>query len=339
VDVVHESLGLIDVSTLGKLIVRGPDAAAFLERLYPNRFGDMKLARVRYGIVCGDDGSIIDDGTVARLADDSYYVTTTSSGAGGMEQWFTWWNAVWNMDVQIVNVTGSIAAVNLAGPNARTALQPLTDFDLSNEAFPYLGAGHAEIAGVPCLILRIGFVGELGYEIHYPSAAGEYLWERLMKAGAQYDVKPFGLEPQRVLRLEKMHVIVGQDTNAESNPLEAAMPWIVKLDKENDWIGRYSIEFYKRRGERNALVGWTGDNGKVPVEGAQVIGADGDPAGRITSARFSKRLGKSIGIAWVPIGSSEEGASIVISDPSGARIPATVTHRAFYDPDGERLRS
>ena len=338
-EAVHESLGLIDVSTLGKLIVRGPDAAAFLERLYPNRFGDMKLARVRYGIVCGDDGSIVDDGTVARLADDSYYVTTTSSGAGGMEQWFTWWNAVWQMDVQVVNVTGSIAAINLAGPNARTALQPLTSFDLSNEAFPYLGAGHAEIAGVPCLILRIGFVGELGYEIHYPSAAGEYLWERLMEAGSGHDVKPFGLEPQRVLRLEKMHVIVGQDTNAESNPLEAAMPWIVKLDKENDWIGRYSIEFYKRRGERNALVGWTGDNGKVPVEGAQVIGSDGDPAGRITSSRFSKRLGKSIGIAWVPIGSAEEGSAIVISDPSGARIPATVTHKAFYDPDGERLRS
>ena len=97
---VHESLGLIDVSTLGKMIVRGPDAAAFLERIYPNRFGDMKLARVRYGIVCGDDGSMLDDGTVARVSENEYYVTTTSSGAGGMEQWFTWWNAVWNMDVR-----------------------------------------------------------------------------------------------------------------------------------------------------------------------------------------------------------------------------------------------
>ena len=146
---VHESLGLIDVSTLGKLIVRGPEAAAFLERIYPNRYGDMKLARVRYGIVCGDDGSILDDGTVARLSETEYYVTTTSSGAGGMEQWFTWWNAVWGMDCQIVNVTSAIAAVNLAGPNARTALAKLTGFDLSNEAFPYLGAGHANIAGVP----------------------------------------------------------------------------------------------------------------------------------------------------------------------------------------------
>jgi sarcosine oxidase subunit alpha len=338
-EAVHETLGLIDVSTLGKLLVRGPEAAALLERLYPNRFGDMKTARVRYGIVCGDDGAILDDGTVARLSETEYYVTTTSSGAGGMEQWFKWWNAVWGMDAQIINVTSAVAAVNLAGPNARTALQPLTDFDLANEAFPYLGAGHAQIAGVPCLILRIGFVGELGYEIHFPAACGEYLWEALMAAGAEYGVKPFGLEPQRVLRLEKMHVIVGQDTNAESNPLEAAMPWIVKLDKENDWIGRYSLEYTKRRGDRWALVGFTCANGKTPIEGSQIIAADGDPRGRVTSSRFSRRLGKAIGIAWVPIDQSEEGHSIVISDPSGARIPATVTHTAFYDPEGEKLRS
>ena len=136
-----------------------------------------------------------------------------------------------------------------------------------------------------------------------------------------------------------MHVIVGQDTNAESQPLEAGMPWIVKLDKESDWIGRYSIEFFKRRGNRMALVGWEGRNGKVPVEGTQVIGSTGEPVGRITSSRFSHRLGKSIGIAWVPVELADEGADITISDPSGARIPATVTHRPFYDPDGERLRS
>jgi sarcosine oxidase, subunit alpha len=243
------------------------------------------------------------------------------------------------MDVQIVNVTSTLAAFNLAGPDARTALAKLTEFDLSNEAFPYLGAGHATIAGVPCLILRIGFVGELGYEIHLPAAAGEHVWEQLMDAGEEFRVKPFGLEPQRVLRLEKMHVIIGQDTNAESNPLEAAMPWIVKLDKESDWIGRYAIEWYKQRGNRLALVGWEGQNGNVPIEGTQVVGANGEPAGRITSSRFSHRLGKAIGIAWVPVAQAEEGTAIRISDPSGATIPATVTHRPFYDPDGERLRS
>ena len=192
---------------------------------------------------------------------------------------------------------------------------------------------------MPCLILRIGFVGELGYEIHLPTAAGEFLWERLMETGEQFDVKPFGLEPQRVLRLEKMHIIVGQDTNAESNPLEAGMPWIVKLDKESDWIGRYAIEWYKNRGDRLALVGWEAQNGAVPKEGTQVVGASGEPAGRITSSRFSRRLGKAIGIAWVPVAQSEEGTAIRISDPDGSTIPATITHKAFYDPDGERLRS
>ena len=212
---VHESLGLIDVSTLGKLIVRGPEAAAFLERIYPNRFGDMKLARVRYGIVCGDDGSIIDDGTVARLSEHGVlrhhhlvrrrrhgavvHVVERRLGDGLPDRQR-------HLDDRRVQ-PGRAERADGAGQ--------LTDFDLSNEAFPYLGAGHAQIAGVPCLILRIGFVGELGYEIHCPPRAGEHLWEELMEAGEE-SVKPFGLEPQRVLRLEKMHMIIGQDTNAES---------------------------------------------------------------------------------------------------------------------------
>jgi sarcosine oxidase subunit alpha len=159
-----------------------------------------------------------------------------------------------------------------------------------------------------------------------------------MAAGAEHDVQPFGLEPQRVLRLEKMHVIVGQDTNAESQPLEAGMPWIVKLDKDNDWIGRYSIEWYQNRGNRASLVGFEGSNGAVPKEGAQVV-VNGEPVGRVTSSRFSRRLGKAIGIAWVPADLSAEGTAITLSDPSGASIPASVTLRAFYDPDQERLRS
>jgi sarcosine oxidase subunit alpha len=159
-----------------------------------------------------------------------------------------------------------------------------------------------------------------------------------MAAGEQFSVEPFGLEPQRVLRLEKMHVIVGQDTNAESQPLEAAMPWIVKLDKESDWIGRYAIEWYQKRGDRFALAGFEGKNGSVPKEGAQVV-VNGAPAGRITSSRFSRRLGKTIGIAWVPISHAAEGTDITISDPSGATIPANVTLKAFYDPDQELLRS
>ena len=129
---VHQSVGVIDVSTLGKLLVIGPDADAFLERLYPNRFGDMKVGRIRYGVLGTDAGRIMDDGTIARLDENEYYVTTTSTGAGAVLEWFEWWNAVWGMDVEIVNVTGALAAVNVAGPRARELLSRLTDLDLSN---------------------------------------------------------------------------------------------------------------------------------------------------------------------------------------------------------------
>jgi sarcosine oxidase subunit alpha len=256
-----------------------------------------------------------------------------------MEQWFTWWNAVWGLDVEITNVTSALGAVNLAGPDSRATLATLTVADVSNESFPYLGARHATVAGVPSLVLRIGFVGELGFEIHHPAAASAALWDALLEAGAPSGVRAFGLEPQRRLRLEKQHVIVGQDTDAESNPLEAAMPWIVKLDKEQDFVGRRSMEHFAKRGEREVLIGWTARNGAVPAEGAQVVGASGEPSGRVTSARFSPRLGRAIGMAWVPAALSADGTGIEMSHADGTTIPATVTHQAFHDPDGERLRS
>src|SRR5581483_11787699 len=234
---VHEGLGLIDVSTLGKVVVEGPDAAAFLDRLYPNRFSDLAEGRIRYGVLTTDGGRIMDDGTVARLADELFYVTTTSSGSDAVFEWFEWWNAVWGYDVELVNVTGALAAVNLAGPRAREALAALTDADVSAEALRYLDARELKVAGVPCLALRIGFVGELGYELHCPASAGEHLWDALVAGGAV----PFGLEPQRVLRLEKGHVIIGQDTDSESNLHSAGMSWLVKADKE-DFVGKWAAE-------------------------------------------------------------------------------------------------
>ena len=257
-----------------------------------------------------------------------------------MEQWFTWWNAVWNMDVQMINVTGAIAAVNVAGPNTRTVLSKLTDFDLSNEAFPYLAAGHAIIAGVPWLVLRIGFVGELGYEIHHPSRRRRDLWDAADggRRGAR-PAQPSGLEPQRRLRLEKMHVIVGQDTDAESNPLEAAMPWIVKLDKEQRLGGPLRDRVRAERGLRDALVGFTVMNGEVPLEGAAVVGPRGGPAGRITSSRWSPRLGKRDRHRLGEDRPRRGGHRVRDLLPRRLLIPATVTHSAFHDPDGERLRS
>ncbi|MFN2628095.1 MAG: 2Fe-2S iron-sulfur cluster-binding protein [Gaiellaceae bacterium] len=329
---VHESLGVIDVSTLGKIIVEGPDAPELLERLYPNRFADLAVGRIRYGVLTTDGGRIMDDGTVARLGEELFYVTTTSTGSESVCEWFEWWNAIWGYDVEIVNVTGALAAINLAGPQSRDALAGLTAADVSNGALRYLDAKQIAVADVPCLALRIGFVGELGYELHCSAPAGEHLWDALVGSGAV----PFGLEPQRVLRLEKAHVIVGQDTDSESNLLSAGMPWIVKKEKP-DFVGKWAVELVEERGVRERLVGFTVPDGTLPPEGAQVV-ENGRPAGRVTSARVSERLGTVIGLAWVDPSRAEDGAMISIR-VDGVQHPASVTLAPFYDPQGERLRS
>jgi sarcosine oxidase subunit alpha len=333
---VHRSLGIIDVSTLGKLLVKGPDAGALLDRLYPNRFSDLKVGRVRYGVLTSDAGRIFDDGTIARLADDEFYVTTTSTGADAVFQWFEWWNAIWRMEVEIANVTGAAAAVNVAGPNARRLMERICDIDVSNEAFAYLDAKQAHVAGVPALALRIGFVGELGYELHVPSPYGEHVWDALLEHGREWDIAPFGLEPQRILRLEKLHIIVGQDTDGESNPLEAAMPWIVKLDK-GDFVGRWAIELVQERGLRSMLVGFTMPSGRMPLEGAQVV-VDGASAGRVTSVRWSDAAQRVIGLAVVPLELSADGATFDVR--INGRLEQAVVHaRPFFDPEGTRLRA
>jgi len=334
---VHDGAGLIDVSTLGKLIVRGPDAGRFLNLLYPNRFDNLKPGRIRYGVLGDDAGRISDDGTLCRLDDDSYYVTTTSSGADAVEAWFAWWLAEWGLDVHLTDVSQGLSAFNLAGPRSREILSGLTDLDCSNDGFAYLDGKRAHIAGIPCLLLRIGFVGELGYELHCPGSLAEDLWDALIEAGAPHGIRPFGLEPQRVLRLQKMHILVGQDTDAESNPLEAAMPWIVKLDKDEDFIGRWALENVQERGDENKLVGFTMTNGAVPIEGAAVVGDSNQPVGRVTSSRFSPKLEKTIGMAWVPAALAEDGTEITLAD-NGRRLTALVQTTPFYDPDQERLR-
>jgi sarcosine oxidase subunit alpha len=324
---VHESIGVIDVSTLGKVLVEGPGAAELLDRLYPNRFSDLKPGRIRYGVVTSDGGRIMDDGTIARLGDELFYVTTTSTGSEGVVEWFEWWNAIWGYDAEIVNVTGALAAMNLAGPLAREALAPLTDADLANESFKYLDAKEISVAGVPCLALRIGFVGELGYELHCPATDGAQLWDALVAA----DATPFGLEAQRVLRLEKGHVIVGQDTDSESNLLSARMQWTIKDDKP-DFVGKWAVPHVQ---VREKLVGFTTD--VLPPEGAQVV-RDGRIAGRVTSARVSERVGRVVGLAWVDPENAEEGATISIRI-DGSVHSAAVTLAPFYDPEGAFLRS
>ncbi len=333
---VRERVGLIDVSTLGKLEVKGKDAAQLLDRVYTHTFSTLRVGRIRYGVMCDDSGVIIDDGTVSRLADDHFFLTTTTGNVEFVEQWLKWWTAGTGMCAHVTNVTGGLAAMNIAGPQARQVFSQLTDIDLSSEAFPYMACRHAEVTGVPALLLRIGFVGETGWEIHVPAECGEQVWDALMAAGEAFQIIPFGVGAQRILRLEKKHVIVGQDTDALSNPLEADMEWVVKFNKD-DFIGKRGLQAVQERGQRQKLVGFAlRDSGMA--EGGQAVVMDGKPAGRVASAAFSPVAGKCVGLAWVPseVASGVRPFQIRIN---GTLAQADIVDEAFYDPQGERLRA
>jgi sarcosine oxidase subunit alpha len=283
-----------------------------------------------------DEGVILDDGAVCRLAEDEFFVTVTTGNTSALERWITWWLADWRLDVQVLNVTGAFGAVNLAGPRSREVMAELTAADVSGASMPYLSATRIDVAGVPSLVLRIGFVGEMGYEVHFPSAYGEHVWRQVMEAGWGHGIEPFGLEAQRILRLEKQHILVGQDTDAESDPFEAGLGWMVKADKP-DFLGKRSLEDLARSGPRERLVGFTIAGDWVPPEGSSVV-HDGVWVGRVTSARRSAAAGCVVGLAWLPAGWANEGTAFEVQY-GGTHAGAQVAMRPFYDPDGARLRS
>ena len=340
VGAVRQTVGLIDVSPLGKLQLTGPGVATMLERLYVNQWQDLRRGRVRYGMMCNDEGSVLDDGVCARLSEEEWYVSTTSTGAAGALEWMEWWRqSGWGEGVHITDMTETFAAFNLAGPRSREVLQQLTERDLSKAKFPYMRARRAEVAGVPCLLLRIGFTGELSYEIHCPAGFGRYLWETLVEAGGSFGLRPFGVEAQRVLRLEKAHLIVGQDTDALSDPIAADAAWAVRLDKD-DFLGKRALTRVSSGGPRQRLVGFrTGRRVDALREGLQIVDAERRIIGWISSCRHSPTLDETLGLCWLPADMAAREQSTFTVFVAGRLEAAQVHHGPFYDPEGARLRS
>ena len=336
---VRQSLGLIDVGTLGKLEVYGEDAAEFLERIYTGRFANLKVGMTRYALMCDESGVIIDDGVVARLAEQHFYFTTTTTGSATVYRELTRLIAMWRLNVGIVNVTGHYAAVNLAGPKSREVLQLLADFDVSDTAFPYLGAREGNVGGIAARLMRVGFVGELGYEIHVPAEYGASLWDLLMEAGKRFGVRPFGVEAQRLLRLEKGHVIIGQDTDGLTTPFEAASGFAVKMEKPF-FIGQRSLKIIQAKPLRQTLVAFVLDKshtGPAAKECHLIIDGE-DMAGRVTSVAMSEALDQIIGLAYVTPALAKVGEKIHIRIDGGAMVEATIVKLPFYDPDGARQK-
>ena len=333
---VRNAVGLIDVGTLGKLEIRGPQAAEFLERVYISKYAGLKVGMTRYAVMCDEAGVVIDDGVVARLADEHFYFTTTTSGAALIYRELSRWNTLWKLDCGIVNLTGAMAAMNLAGPKARAVLAGLTDVDLS---FPYLAVREGSVAGVPARLMRVGFVGEWGVEIHVPAEHGAVVWDALMAAGKPHGIRPFGVEAQRLLRLEKGHIIIGQDTDGLTTPGEAALDWAVKMDKPF-FVGQRSLMAIFGKPRRQQLVGFmlpAGHTGEAPKECHLVI-ENGEIAGRVTSVAWSPALARHIGLAYVQSDMATVGRPFRIRLSDGSLVTAELVKTPFYDPDNLRQK-
>lgn len=334
---VRNNVGLVDVSTLGGIEVRGADAPEFLNRFYTFGFLKQPVGRARYALLTNEAGVVIDDGVACRLTEQHYYVTATTGGVGRVYQQMLKWNAQWRLDVDIANVTTAWCGVNLAGPASRKVLSALCDdIDLSAENFPYMGVREGAVAGIKCRLLRVGFVGELGFEIHAPQQCGEALWDALMNAGAESGIKPFGVEAQRILRLEKGHIIIGQDTDAMSNPMEVQMGWAVSTAKPF-FVGGRSIEELNKAPLNRVLAGFVIEDNSAPIPLESHLVLQGEQMiGRVTSCNFSPTLGKPIGLAYVPPELAEAGKTLCIKSSGGVRVQAQVVELPFYDPESAR---
>ena len=340
---VRTNVGLIDVTPLGKLDLRGPDIPKLLNLLYTNKWSQLAVGKVRYGMMCAEDGVVLDDGVTGRLGPDHYLMTTTSSGAAGVWEWIENWLQAERPDwrVHVTPVTTAYASINVAGPKSRELVSRVVEgVDLSPEAFAYMEVRTATVARVAgCFMWRIGFTGELSYELHVPAGHGLHVWEALMAAGADLGVGPFGLEGQRIMRLEKGHFIVGQDTDGLTLAPSTGMGPLIKLDKD-DFAGKPELAWAAERRLPLIVAVQPDDPAVVPDEACQIVRGDtNEILGRITSARMSPTLGRSICLAQVEPELAAGGTKLTVLLSSGERVGATVIdHHAHFDPAGERLR-
>ena len=341
---VRNSVGVMDASTLGKIDIQGPDVREFLARVYTNAWAKLAPGKCRYGVMCDENGMIIDDGVTACISDTHFVMTTTTGGAARIYNHLeTWLQTEWpELKVYLTSVTDHWSTTAIVGPKARRVIEKLcSDIDFNAKAFPFMDWREGTVAGVPARVMRISFSCELSYEINVPANYGRYIWEQVMEAGKAFDITPYGTETMHVLRAEKGYIIVGQDTDGSLSPYDANMGWAVSLNKPYPFLGQRALTRSDTvRTDRKQLVGLLPhDAQKVLPEGTQLVNAIEDKAmiGHVTSSYLSPILGRSIAMAVVKAGLSRMGHTIYAKTVSGETIPVTIADSVFYDTAKEKL--
>jgi len=328
---VRTAAGMIDSSTLGKIEVCGPDASHFLERFYTGSYGSQKVGEIRFALLLDEAGVVVDDGVVARIADDKFYVSTNTANAAAVYREMQRWLQKWQLNVFLINVTGAYAAMNLAGPSARNILAKVASVDVSAKAFPASHFREGKVAGVQARILRVNFVADQAFEIHVPAAQSRAVWEALMEAGLEEGLRPFGTDAQRLLRLEMGNHLVSHDTDGLTNPFEIGAEWALRMGKPF-FVGQRSLKIIAKRSVTKRLVPYVldeGFNGEMPQECNLVIDEAGQIKGRVTSIAFSRSVGRVIGFAYVDPASVAPGSRFQIRTDGGAMVKATVVKTPF----------
>ena len=345
---VRTSVGILDGSTLGKIDVSGRDAAELLDRVYTNLMSSLKVGMVRYGVMCGVDGMVIDDGTVMRLAEDRFVVYTTTGGAAKVLDWMEEWvQTEWpQLQVSLASVTDHWATFPVVGPRSRDVIGAVfADVDVTNEAFPFMAWRETSLDGVPVRLARVSFSGELAFEVNVDWWHAPAVWERLMAAGRRYGITPYGTETMHVLRAEKGYPIIGQDTDGTVTPQDLGMAWAVSK-KKPDFIGKRSFGRLENQNPlRKQLVGLLPVDGVTRLpEGSQIVEfCDGDALppppvpmlGHVTSSYRSAELGRTFALALVKAGQARIGETLHVP-VDGTLVPVEVTGSVLVDPEGAR---
>jgi len=324
-DAVRQGVSVGDVSTLGKMVVSGPDVVEALERLYPNHVHDLRPGRARYVLLLNERGHIIDDGMICRDDETRFTLTFTSGGASAAEMWVRDWLETWGLRVHVLDRTMALGAINVTGPRAAELLGRLGVDDPPR----FLQHRHQPVAGIDCHLMRLSFTGEASFELHHSVDSSVELWQALLTDGADLGIRPHGLQALFGLRLEKGHIIVGQDTELDTSPRRVGMDWAVKMDKP-DFLGKRSLERTADLPDDRRLLGFTMP-GPAPVEGS-VIFSGGEVVGAVTSSFDSPVLGHAVLLGWLRRRPFPD--TVEIDDRT-----ATVAEAPFFDPSGARARA